>query len=179
MPAVIPIPSPCGIKFTLLTHCKEFPKRSNTGRMVLEVLGEAAEQVRWERTRPPERLLREIDEGGVVLVYPGAGDEPAADLNGIRQFIIIDGTWHEARHIHQRSPYLQRARRIALKPGTVSRYNLRKNQKEAGLCTAECVIEILRSLGENVSADRLEELFLANMRPRPVMAVAGDEPLTR
>ncbi|CAH2030104.1 tRNA-uridine aminocarboxypropyltransferase [Trichlorobacter ammonificans] len=164
------------MKFTLLTHFKEFPKRSNTGRMVLEVLGNAAEQVRWERTRPPEQLLREIEAGDVALVYPGRGDEPAADLSGISQFIIIDGTWHEARHIHQRSPYLQRARRVALKPGKASRYNLRKNQKEAGLCTAECVIEILRCLGENATAERLEQVFLANMRPRSAMGAAGSEP---
>jgi len=101
----------------------------------------------------------------VALVYPGTPDEPESDLSGIRQFIIIDSTWHEARKIHQRSPYLQQVRRISLKTIHRSRYNLRKNQKKSGLCTAECVIEILRRTGNDTAADQLEEQFMANMRP--------------
>jgi len=48
--------------------------------------------------------------------------------------------------------------------GGKSRYTLRKNQKEACLCTAECVIEVLRSVGDAATADRLEEGFLAFIR---------------
>lgn len=153
------------MKFTLLTHFKELEKPSNTGKLVVEVLGSAAEQVRWERLTPPAGLVRAIEAGGVALLYPGTAEEPAGDLTGIEHVILIDGTWHEARHIHQRSPYLQRARRICLRPASKSRYNLRKNQKESGLCTAECVMEILRESGNHVDADRLEELFLAHIRP--------------
>ena len=152
------------MKITLLTHFKEFEKRSNTGRLVLDVLGGDAEQVRWDRMNPPAGLLEEIDAGGVALVYPGASDENDSDLRGITRFILIDGTWHEARKIHQRSPYLQKVRRVGLTPTGKSRYNLRKNQKEACLCTAECVIEILRSTGNNAEADQLEESFLAFIR---------------
>lgn len=153
------------MKITLLTHFKELPKPSNTGRLVVEVLGAAAEQVRWDRLKPPPRLVEEIKAGGVALLYPGAADEPACDLTGIRQVVIIDGTWHEARKIHQRSPYLRQMPRISLQPRAPSRYNLRKNQKEAGLCTAECVIEILRNVGDHLTADALEERFLACLKP--------------
>jgi DTW domain-containing protein YfiP len=152
------------LKITLLTHFKEFSKKSNTGRLVLDVLGSAAEQVRWDRINAPERLVAEIEAGGVALVYPGV-DGTDDDLAGISQFILIDSTWHEARKIHQRSPYLQKARRVSLKPVARSRYNLRKNQKESGLCTAECVIEILRNRGYEAEAAQLEERFLAYMRP--------------
>ena len=62
------------MKFTLLTHFKEFGKRSNTGRLVLDVLGSEAEQLRWDRMNPPAALLEEIEAGGVALVYPGAAD---------------------------------------------------------------------------------------------------------
>lgn len=153
------------MKISLLTHIKEFSKKSNTGRLVLEILGSAAEQIRWDRLTPPARLVEEIEAGGVALVYPGSAGEEPSDLTGVRQFIIIDGTWHEARKIHQRSPYLQQVRRVSLKPAGKSRYNLRKNQKESGLCTAECVIELLRSTGHHDAAERLEERFLAYMRP--------------
>lgn len=157
------------ITITLLTHFKEFPKRSNTGRLVLDLLGDRAEQVRWDRLNPPLRLVEQIEAGGVALVYPGTAEEEASDLAGISQFIVIDGTWHEARRIHQRSPYLQKARRVSLKPSAKSRYNLRKNQKEHGLCTAECVIEILRNTDNQELADQLEERFLAYMRPQSGM----------
>jgi DTW domain-containing protein YfiP len=152
------------MKITLLTHFKEFPKRSNTGRVVLDVLGGSVEQVRWDRMSPPARLVEEIEAGGVALVYPGPADESNGCLSDISHIILIDATWHEARKIYQRSPYLQKARRVSLKPAGKSRYNLRKNQKEACLCTAECVIEILRSQGNNDAADRLEECFLAFIR---------------
>lgn len=157
------------MKITLLTHFKEFEKRSNTGRLVVDVLGSAAEQVRWDRMNPPAKLVEEIDAGGVALVYPGAADGDDGDLSGITQFIIIDGTWHEARKIHQRSPYLQKVRRICLRTGEKSLYNLRKNQKEACLCTAECVVEVLRLAGKNEEAERLQERFLAFIRPPGVM----------
>ena len=148
------------MKFTLLTHFKEFEKRSNTGRVVLDVLGSDTEQLRWDRMTPPDSLLKEIEAGGVALVYPGTSDGNS-DLSDITRFILIDGTWHEARKIYQRSPYLIKMRRVGLTPTGISRYNLRKNQKEACLCTAECVIEILREIGDDEAADRLEESFLA------------------
>jgi DTW domain-containing protein YfiP len=157
------------MKITLLTHSKELDKRSNTGQLVVDVLGADAEQICWDRMNPPERLLEEINAGGVALIYPGAMDESDGDLSDIRQVILIDGTWHEARKIHQRSPYLQNIRRISLDTGTKSVYNLRKNQKEFGLCTAECVIEVLRRAGEIADAERLHERFLAFIRPPGVM----------
>lgn len=153
------------MKFTLLTHSKELEKPSNTGRLVVAVLGSRAEQIRWERTKPPAGLVGEIAAGGVALIYPGSADEAGGDLTGIKQVVLIDSTWHEARRIHQKSPYLQQVRRVCLKPAEKSVYNLRKNQKESGLCTAECVIEILRSTGNSVDAERLQERFLAFIRP--------------
>lgn len=154
------------MKITLLTHHKEFGKRSNTGQLVVDVLGDSAEQIRWDRLNPPDKLLEEIRAGGVALVYPGAADQNDDDLSDIDHFILIDGTWHEARKIHQRSPYLQNVRRIGLRPTGMSAYNLRKNQKDSCLCTAECVIEVLRSKGQVEDAERLQEAFLAFIRPQ-------------
>ncbi len=157
------------MNFTLLTHFKELPKRSNTGRLVVDVLGTAAEQVRWDRMNPPSGLVEEIGGGGVALVFPGGEDSRHNDLTGISRCIIVDGTWVEARRIYQRSPYLHNIRRICIRPDDKSRYNLRKNQKESCLCTAECVIEILRYAGNQEAAERLEQAFLNFIRPAGVM----------
>ena len=96
-----------------------------------------------------------------------------AIISDITRFILIDGTWHEARKIHQRSQYLRKARRICLKPAGPSQYNLRKNQKDACFCTAECVIEILRSTGHIEQAERLQERFLGFIRPPGAMRGAA------
>jgi DTW domain-containing protein YfiP len=157
------------MKITLLTHVKELAKRSNTGRVVIDVLGSDAEQLNWDRMNPPPGLVEEIEKGGVALIYPGATDDTNGDLTGIHRVILIDGTWHEARKIHQRSPYLHKIHRISLQTGKKSVYNLRKNQKESGLCTAECVIEVLRRSGNHADAERLEECFLAFIRPQDAM----------
>ena len=161
------------MKITLLTHEKEFAKRSNTGRVVVDVLGDAAEQVRWDRMNPPAGLVEEIEAGGAALIYPGPTDESDVDLTEIHRIILIDGTWHEARKIYQRSPYLQNIRRVSLNTGEKSVYNLRKNQKESGLCTAECVIEVLRRSGDIAEAERLQERFLAFIRPPGAMRGAA------
>ena len=165
------------VKFTLLTHFKEFGKRSNTGQLVLDVLGERAEQVRWDRMNPPEKLLQEIESGSVALVYPGPVYDGDDNLQGIERFILIDGTWQEARRIHQRSPYLHNVRRVNLVPGGASRYNLRKNQKQACLCTAECVVQVLRDTGHLDEATELEERFLAFIKQSGAKPEAGTKPM--
>lgn len=158
------------MKFTLLTHFKELTKKSNTGRLVVDLLGdEVACQVRWDRMNPPAALLEEIESGGVALIYPGAPEERDGDFSDISHCILIDGTWHEARKIHQRSPYLHGVRRIRLRPVGISAYNLRRNQKSGCLCTVECVIEILRAVGNHADAERLQESFQAFIRPPGTM----------
>ena len=153
------------MKFTLLTHSKEIGKPSNTGRLALETLGADAEMICWDRLNPPAKLLEEIKSGGVALLYPGRSDEQESDLSSIKHIILIDATWHEARRIHQRSPYLHEIPRLVLKPEEKSIYNLRKNQKESGLCTAECIIEILRKSGDNHAADLLYSRLIRHIRP--------------
>lgn len=163
------------IKITLLTHGKEFGKRSNTGQVVAQVLGAQVERIRWERMHPPLQLVEEIAAGGVALVYPGSQQEQSGELTDIRQFIVIDGTWLTARRIYQRSPYLHHLRRVSLHPQAPSRYNLRKNQKAEGLCTAECVVELLRGVGSSDQAEQLLRAFLAYQKPEK--RAATDEPV--
>jgi DTW domain-containing protein YfiP len=52
-------------------------------------------------------------------------------------FILLDGTWDEARKMFRKSPYLQNFPVLSLQPELLSRYTLRRAQSEAHLCTAE------------------------------------------
>ena len=149
------------MKFTLLTHHKEFGKRSNTGQLVAQVLGAQAVQLRWERLQPNAQLLAEIEQGGVALAYPCSGAAAPADLAHITQCVVIDGTWLTARKIHQRSPYLHGLPRVALQPVAASVYHLRQHQIAGGLCTAECVVALLEQFGQHDDAGRLRKAFMA------------------
>lgn len=148
------------MKVTLLTHQRELHRNTNTGTLALQHCGNMVERVIWERRHPSPALQDSIERGRAALVYPG-GEATAAQVEDFEQVILIDATWQEARKIYNHSPYLHTAPRLALESDAVSRYRLRRNQPEGGLCTAECVIEILRRHGQDRAAGRLEAAFVA------------------
>lgn len=164
-----------GMRFTLLTHRKELGKRSATGPLVLEVLGERARQLVWQRTVPSPSLLAGIAAGRVALVWPGSGGHAVGELPHVDELVLPDGTWLTARKIHQKSPYLHHLPRVALLPQAASRYNLRPHQKEGGLCTAETVIALLRELGDHTAAAALEHRFVAFLKPAVQVSLPSPE----
>ncbi|MCW8128614.1 DTW domain-containing protein [Microbulbifer halophilus] len=148
------------MKITLLTHQRELHRKTNTGTLALQQCGDMVERVIWERRHPSPALRDSIECGRAALVYPG-GEATSAQMEDFEQVILIDATWQEARKIYNHSPYLRAAPQFALTSDAASRYRLRRNQPEGGLCTAECVIEILRRHGEECAAGRLEDAFAA------------------
>ncbi|MFC6978801.1 DTW domain-containing protein [Microbulbifer taiwanensis] len=146
------------MKITLLTHQRELDRKTNTGALALQLCGDLVERRVWARREPDRALLDSIERGEAALVYPTAESTPAPPED-FAQLILIDATWQEARKIYNHSPYLQTAPRVSLE-SAASSYRLRRNQPDGGLCTAECVIEILRSHGEDTAAERLEAAFM-------------------
>ena len=131
------------MRILLLTHERELPKRTNTGRLVLEALGQAATQIVWRRAAPDPELLRTLKGGGVALAWPLATRTEVAPLAAPHAYVVIDGTWKQARKIYTRSPYLHALPTVALQPAAPSVYTLRRNQIGGGLCTAEAVASLL------------------------------------
>lgn len=146
-------------RFYLLTHSREHKKNSNTGRLVSSVLKEQCQIITWQRKEPSIELLTAIDKGDIALVYPDLADESVRHIKLYSAYILLDGTWQEARKMYNQSPYLKRLPRVTIDPGQESRYTLRRNQKMTGLCTAECVVEILDRSGCNVQSATLNDLF--------------------
>ncbi len=131
----------------LLTHERELIKSTSTGGVVLQALGDAAVRILWRRAEPDPKLLRAIDAGGVGLVWPLSPTEVVAPVRELHTYVVIDGTWQQARKIYNRSPYLHALPTIALQPSEPSVYTLRRNQIDGGLCTAEAVACLLRQPG--------------------------------
>lgn len=147
------------MKIYLLTHQRELARASNTGAIVKACLGDAATIVIWQRTEPAAELITLIDRKEIALLYPADGDDSGNTTDAFANFIILDGTWQEARKMYNRSPYLQRASRIGLNVSQPSQYKLRRNQITDGLSTAECAIALLRQKKQDILAEKVEFEF--------------------
>lgn len=155
------------MKITLLTHEKEQRREDNSGKL-LHNLSDIdsdlqCEALLWQRTQPNKALVEAIETQQAILLRPAIGDaRPAqqiADISAIKHFVILDGTWQEARKMYNKSPYLKAANWHQLKDIPASKYNLRRNQIDEGLCTAECAIEILKRTNHQQAAEQLAEKF--------------------
>ena len=147
------------MKIYLLSHPRELKKATNSGRVVKECLAGMVEIIVWQRTEPFRELVELIDRDEIALLYPDGDEGSAKSFKDFTNFLILDGTWQEARKMYNRSPYLQRASRVNLDIKESSAYTLRRNQKSGGLSTAECAIELLRGAAQERLAERLKIEF--------------------
>ena len=165
------------MKIILLTHERELHRASNTGFLAIENTNNIIERIVWERINPSKALTQLIENNEAALLYTNASpstevtlaissdvkpEKPVLSLLNIEAYeniIIIDGTWQEAKKIFNQSPYLKAAPHFTLKMTTNSLYKLRANQLEGGLCTIECIIEVLKLKGQNKIAAELIEKF--------------------
>ncbi|MCK5690209.1 DTW domain-containing protein [Myxococcota bacterium] len=154
----------------LLTHQRELKRKTNTGSLVAEVLGDDCEVIVWERVSPNRELLSQIETGSVALLYPSEDSEPLSESVGFESYVILDGTWQEAQKIYNRSPYLKGLKTFKIDSAKPSIYSLRRNQKDAGLCTAESAIEVLKRHGniQRAKAIELKLLDFLNLSPESI-----------
>jgi len=166
------------VKIFLLTHERELHRKTNTGALAIGDSNEIVERILWQRVNPDKNLTRLIDNNEAILLY-SAGEsslavsmempstlslEPSSTLLQVKieefdNIIIIDSTWQEAKKIFNQSPYLKNAPQFTLKTSNESLYKLRANQPKGGLCTIECIIEVLRMKGQSKMASELSLKF--------------------
>lgn len=162
------------MKIFLLTHERELRRVTNTGVIALQHADNIVERILWQRVDPPALLTRLIANNDAILLYSNVKSNAAIssveplpeytkpttiDLDAFENIIIIDSTWQEAQKIFNQSPYLKQAAQFTLKTDTSSSYKLRANQPAGGLCTIECIIEVLKLKGKSDIADKLAAKF--------------------
>ena len=150
------------MKIFLLTHERELHRATNTGSLAIENSNQIVERILWERVNPNKDLTRLIENNEAVLLYSkgeSSEDESLAVIEEYDNIIIIDGTWQESKKIFNQSAYLKNAPQFTLKTESDSLYKLRANQPEGGLCTIECIIEVLRIKGQDKMATELSLKF--------------------
>ena len=113
---------------------------------------EAVDASRWA-VLFPERDA----EGGELTTPRGQNVEPAA-LEGI---VVLDGTWSKAKTLWWRNPWLNKLKRLTLKPEKPSIYGrLRAEPRREFVSTLESVASALTLCGEDPAIQvELERVF--------------------
>ena len=146
------------MKIFLLTHERELNRVTNTGSLAIDDSNEMVERILWDRVNPNKGLTKLIENNQALLLY-SKGESSSAIIQEYENIIIIDATWQESQKIFNQSAYLKSAPQFTLNTPNDSLYKLRANQPIGGLCTIECIIEVLRTKGENKIASELALKF--------------------
>jgi DTW domain-containing protein len=140
-------------------------KPSNTGWLVADVVADTF-AFGWARTETDPALLALLNDPQwqPVVVFPGQYAAPGrvvhtVPVGGMGQrplFILLDGTWAEARKMFSRSPYLDALPVLSLAPGQASQYKLRNSGRDDHLCTSEVAALCMGLAGEHPAAQTLD-----------------------
>ena len=156
------VPTRAGI--CLLMGDIEPLKPSNTGWLIADVVPDTA-AFGWSRTAVDPALLALLadPQWAPYLVFPGEYVAPERVVTELPQvagkrplFVLLDGTWSEARKMFRKSPYLDHLPVLSLQPEQLSRYRLRRSIRDEHLCTLEVAALCLALGGEPQAAEVLE-----------------------
>jgi len=142
----------------LLTHEREFHRATNTGSLAIDDSNEIVERILWDRVNPNKGLTKLIENNEALLLY-SKGESSSEIIEEYENIVIIDATWQESQKMFNQSSYLKNATQLTLKTPNDSSYKLRGNQPKGGLCTIECIIEVLRIKGQDKIASELAVKF--------------------
>lgn len=147
----------------LLMHENEQQRETNTGRWLLKAVQPTSEHV-WQRKLPCSKLIKLIEDQDYqpLLVFPSEESQPLEHMAQLASqqrktplFIVLDGTWQEAKKMLRKSPWLSELSAVHLTPQSASSYQLRRNQDTGNLCTLEVGAEIIHALGQEHQAEQL------------------------
>jgi DTW domain-containing protein YfiP len=142
-------------------------KPSNTGWLVADVLVDTY-AFGWARTETDPALLALLadPQWQPYVVFPAEYVAPERVVHAVHEasgpgakrplFILLDGTWAEARKMFRKSPYLERFPVLSLSPSQLSRYQLRRSHRDDHFCTSEVAALCLELAGEVRVAETLD-----------------------
>ncbi len=127
------VPAQATSRFCLVMFDTEPMKPSNTGRLIADILPDT-EAYQWSRTEPPQGLLDLVAHPDYqpMVVFPASYAGPERQVLSAPPsgkpplFIMLDGTWTEARKMFRKSPYLDALPIISVDLSRISAYYLRE-----------------------------------------------------
>jgi hypothetical protein len=107
------------------------------------------------------RVVALTHEAGTAVLFPGPGAQDVAELagKGLRNLVVIDGTWPLARKVLKENPLLQGLPRVAFTPRRPGNYRIRKEPAAHCVSTIEAVAEVLGRL--EGAPERFEQMLVA------------------
>jgi len=159
---------PTNSAFLLLMYDDEILKPSNTGRLIADLIPDTYAFI-WSRTQADAQLLRLLKDPKwqPIVIFPDEYTRPERILNNDCEpekakrplFILLDGSWAQAKKMFRKSPYLDHFPVLSFSPESISRYLLRKAVKDNQLATAEVAGRALEFIGETENAAVMDLLF--------------------
>ncbi|WP_286261761.1 tRNA-uridine aminocarboxypropyltransferase [Thalassotalea atypica] len=168
--------------FLLLMYDTEVLKPSNTGRLIADIFDDTYAFL-WQRTQAEKALTDLLNDTcwQPMIVFPGeyATSEEQVFVNELPcltqiernnvetrkrpLFILLDGSWREAKKMYRKSDYLRGIPVVSFDPkllqsSSTHKY-VRKSVKDNQLATAEVAANMLGLLGENYNAKLLALWF--------------------
>ena len=173
--------------FLLLMYDTEVLKPSNTGKLIADLIPDTYAFL-WSRTSKNEALLALLNDEKwqPFVVFPQEYADAERQVHnqsvlyeqGKRPlFIMLDGSWREAKKMFRKSPYLDKFPMVSFDPkqaisakvqansetlspvGENSRYTVRKTTLEHQFSTAEVAARVLEMSGEQDNAHLLDLWF--------------------
>ena len=154
--------------FLLLMYDDEILKPSNTGRLIADLVPNTFAYI-WSRTEPNNDMLALLNDPQwqPIVIFPAEYSQPERLVNKDNNpilgkkplFILLDGSWAQAKKMFRKSPYLDKLPVLSFSPENISRYLVRKAVKDNQLATAEVAALALEYIGETKNAAQLELLF--------------------
>ncbi|MEP7299003.1 MAG: tRNA-uridine aminocarboxypropyltransferase [Burkholderiales bacterium] len=145
-------------------------KPTNTGWLIADLVDDTF-AFGWSRTEPDPALLSLLSDPtwDFYVVFPGQYAAPERVVHAVETptagptdatkrplFILLDGTWAEARKMFGRSPYLNHLPVLSLEPAQASRYRLRRSRCGDHFCTSEVAALCLGLAGDDVAGQTLD-----------------------
>ncbi|WP_413701173.1 tRNA-uridine aminocarboxypropyltransferase [Psychromonas sp. KJ10-10] len=154
--------------FLLLMYDDEILKPSNTGRLIADLVPDTFAYI-WSRTEPDNEMLQLLNDPKwqPIVIFPAEYSQPERLIDSTHDiatdkkvlFILLDGSWAQAKKMFRKSPYLDALPVLSFSPQKLSRYLVRKAVKDNQLATAEVASLALSVLGEQENAKQLALLF--------------------
>ncbi|GAB4014769.1 MAG: tRNA-uridine aminocarboxypropyltransferase [Bdellovibrio sp.] len=145
---------------SVIMHFREQFLTSNSAQLIPQTLKNGRLFIKNR-----EAMIEDIDQlqaisGKAYILFPGDSSIPIEEISPCEKIhlIVPDGTWSQARKMGYRDSFLKELPRVSVKPSASSRYYLRKQGRENGVCTYEAIAYAMKHLeGEKFFNSMMEQ----------------------
>jgi DTW domain-containing protein YfiP len=151
----------------LIQHTKETTRKTGTAPLLLGTRHLNVQNQTWSGRADNEAIQSVLHQhqDNLILLWTGGESNLSAVPSENTRFLLLDGTWQEARSMFRKIPQLQQLPRLSLQASAPSVYTLRKdfgwkdrfseNACDTLLCTVEVAAELLQQSGNEEGASLL------------------------